>query len=100
MEKCPACLHHKHTPRSEEEIRALKNRLNRIVGQVNGVSKMIDENRICSDVLVQIASIERAIQQVGYLVLEQHLKTCVSDDIKNNDYSSLDEAIDLIKRIK
>lgn len=100
MEKCPACQNHKHTPRSEAEIRALKNRLNRIVGQVNGVTKMIEENRICSDVLIQIASIERAIQQVGYLVLEQHLKTCVSDDIKNNDYTSLDEAIDLIKRIK
>ena len=100
MENCPACEKHKHTPRSESDKKVLQNRLNRIVGQVNGVSKMISDDRFCADILIQIASIERAIQQVGYLVLEEHLKNCVSDDIKKGDQSSLDEAIDLIKRLK
>ena len=51
---------HKHTPRSEEELRLLRNRLNRMVGQLNGIRRMLDENRYCGDILIQIASVEKA----------------------------------------
>ena len=94
------CSHEKKTPRDEEMIRNLKKRLNRIAGQINGVSKMIDENRYCGDVLIQIAAIENALKEVGYIVLKDHMLTCVSDDIKNNDFSSLEEAIEITKKLK
>ena len=90
----------KHTPRNEEQMKDLKIRLNRINGQINGVSKMIDENRYCSDILMQIAAIEKALEQVGYIVLKEHLESCVVDDIKKDDLSSLDEAIELMKKLK
>ena len=99
MESCPHCMN-KHTPRNEEQMKDLKIRLNRISGQLNGVSKMIDENRYCSDILMQIAAIEKALEQVGYIVLKEHLESCVVDDIKKDDLSSLDEAIELMKKLK
>lgn len=98
MEDC--CCHTKHTPRDEKMVKSLKQRLNRIAGQINGVSKMIDENRYCGDVLIQIAAIENALKEVGYIVLKDHMMTCVSDDIKNNDFSSLEEAIEITKKLK
>lgn len=96
MENCPHC---KKDPRSQELIENLQKRLNRISGQINGVSKMINENRYCGDVLIQIAAIESALKEVGYIVLKDHLFTCVSSDIKNDDFSSLEEAIEITKRL-
>lgn len=96
---CPHCAK-KHTPRNEQQIKDLKTRLNKINGQINGISKMIEENRYCSDVLMQIAAVEKALQQVGYIVLSEHMKTCVTDDIKENKMESLEEAIELMKKIK
>lgn len=97
MENCPHC---KKDPRSEELIANLQKRLKRISGQINGVSKMLDENRYCGDVLIQISAIESALKEVGYIVLRDHLLTCVSSDIKNNDFSSLEEAIEISKKLK
>ena len=94
------CCKLKEIPRSEEELRDLKVRINRIVGQLNGVSKMLDENRYCKDILVQISAIESAIRQVGYIVLETHLKTCVQEKIKNDDQNVIDETIDIIKKLR
>jgi len=97
MENCPHC---KKDPRSEELITNLQKRLKRISGQINGVSKMLDENRYCGDVLIQISAIESALKEVGYIVLRDHLLTCVSSDIKNDDFSSLEEAIEISKKLK
>lgn len=97
MENCPHC---KKTPRSEEMINNIQNRLKRITGQINGISKMLDENRYCGDILIQVAAIENALKEVGYIILKDHMVTCVSDDIKNNDFSSLEEAIEITKKLK
>lgn len=96
---CPHCGN-KHTPRNKEEIKNLQNRLNRITGQINGISKMIEENRYCSDVLTQIAAVEKALEQVGYIILEEHMKSCVIDDIKKDNLSSLEESLELMKKLK
>ena len=96
MEICPNC---KHTPRSEEMVENLDKRINRISGQLNGVNKMIKENRYCKDVLIQIAAIESALKEVGYILLKDHMTSCVVDDIKNNDLKSLEEAIEIAKKL-
>lgn len=67
---------------------------------MNGISKMIDENRYCGDILIQIASIERSLQEVGYIILKTHMDTCVRDDIKNDKPEVIDETIDLIRKLK
>lgn len=99
MESCPHC-EHKHTPRDAKQIKDLKNRLNRISGQINGINKMLEDNRYCGDILTQIAAVEKALEQVGYIVLAEHMKSCVVDDIKMDNFSSLEEALELMKKLK
>lgn len=70
-EKCCKC---KNTPRSEESSKQLRNRINRIIGQLNGISKMIDDNRYCGDILTQVAAVESALQSIGYIILTEHMQ--------------------------
>ena len=99
MSTCPNCQKSKKQPRDEELMKNLRTRLNRVSGQINGVSKMIEENRYCADVLTQISAIESALREIGFIILEDHLKTCVSSDIKADDYSSLEEAVAICKKL-
>ena len=96
MENYPHC---KKDPRSNELVANLQTRLNKISGQINGVSRMISENRYCGDVLIQITAIEAALKEVGYIVLKDHMLSCVTSDIKNDDFSSLEEAIEITKKL-
>ena len=96
MNECPHC---KKKPRNEELISNLKRRLKRIAGQVNGVDKMLDDSRYCRDILIQITAIEKALKEVGYLILEDHLKSCVYEDMQNNNTSSLEEALEICKKL-
>lgn len=57
-------------------------RLNRIAGQVDGIRKMVDDSRYCVDVLTQVAAVRSALSGVGQIILEDHMKTCVTDAIK------------------
>ena len=99
-ENCPACHRHKHTPRDAAQLKQLKNRLNRMSGQLNGIGKMLDENRYCGDILIQIAAVEKALQGFGYIVLQEHMKTCMVEEIKNGNTAIVDEALELVKKLK
>lgn len=91
---------YKHTPRSEEELRQLRNRLNRMVGQLNGISRMLDENRYCGDILIQIAAVEKALQNFGYIILRDHMGTCVAEQLRDGNTAVLEELLDLMKKLK
>lgn len=73
-----ACCRHKNTPRDAAEQKKLTSRINRIIGQLNGIRNMIDDNRYCGDILIQIGAVESALQGLGYLVLQEHVETIVS----------------------
>lgn len=92
--------HYKSTPRTQEELRQLQNRLSRMVGQLNGIGKMLEENRYCGDILMQVAAVESALHNFGYQVLQNHLKTCVVEEIQKGNVQIMDEAFDLIERLK
>lgn len=64
---------------------ALDSRLRRIAGQVNGVHRMVDEDRYCIDVLTQIAAVRAALGKVSAMMLESHLKTCVAGAFDSKD---------------
>ncbi len=64
---------------------ALAKRLRRIEGQVRGLQKMIDEERYCADVLVQIASVQEALRGVGKVLLHNHLTHCATAAIRSGD---------------
>ena len=60
-------------------------RLRRIEGQVRGLQKMIDEERYCADVLMQLSSVQEALRGVGRGLLHNHLKYCVTEAIRSRD---------------
>ena len=61
---------------------------------------MLDDNRYCGDILTQLSAVQSALQSFGYIVLENHLKTCVSEEVTKGNDSIMDEAVDLIKKLK
>ena len=77
-------------------------RLKRITGQVEGVMRMVQEDRYCVDVLIQIAAAQAALAKVGQEVLERHLQTCVAKAMASGDPSERDrvvaELMDLMTR--
>lgn len=90
---------HPSQPRSKDEKQAIVNRLKRIEGQVRGIQKMVEEDRYCVDILVQISAIQSALKQTGYTITERHMKHCVSDSIKNGEgQEAIDELMTVLKQ--
>ena len=77
---------------------ALLTRLRRIEGQVRGVSRMVDEEAYCIDVLTQINAIKAAIDQVGFLLLEDHIKGCVTTAVRRGDQCKVKELVKAVER--
>lgn len=63
----------------------LHRRLNKVIGQLNAIDRMVDTDVPCEDVLVQINAAKAALHKVGQVVLEGHLNHCVRDGIENGD---------------
>lgn len=90
------CQKSKH--RTEEEKKHLITRLKTIEGQVRGISQMIESDRYCDDVLIQISAVTKSLKSLGNEILKSHLSTCVVEDIKDNQLEIIDEVMELIKR--
>lgn len=88
----------KKTIRSEDEKKLINNRLNRIDGQIMGIKRMIQNDAYCTDVLIQLSAVENAIKSLSNHILENHLYTCVSNDLENNNLNVIDELISLFKK--
>jgi DNA-binding FrmR family transcriptional regulator len=88
-------VHHEErkSHHSDKIKKNLMNRLNRIEGQVRGVKGLIEKDTYCDDVLNQIASIQSALNGVGKLLLEQHMKTCVVERFQEGDKEVIDELL-------
>ncbi len=99
-EEQSCCCHQKATPRGQEELKALKNRLNRITGQLNGIGKMLDENRYCGDILIQVAAVESALQSLAYRLLQEHMESCVVEEVMKGNLSVIEETVELVKKLK
>ena len=99
MPECENC-HYKAVPRDDILKKQLESRMNRIVGQMNGMMTMIDENRYCGDVLIQLAAIEKALQSVGYLILSDHMNSCVTQQVKDGEPRAMDELLELVRKLK
>jgi DNA-binding FrmR family transcriptional regulator len=77
---------------------SLQSRLNRAEGQVRGVSRMLDEQRPCVEVLQQLASVQSALRGVTKEVLRNYLERCATDAIRSGDSSVYDELMDSIQK--
>jgi DNA-binding FrmR family transcriptional regulator len=80
----------------------LEARLKRIAGQVAGIQRMLDEDRYCVDVLLQIAAVRAALDQAGKLLLGAHVETCVRQAIESGTTrerkAKVDELLDVLAR--
>ena len=74
-------------------------RLKRIAGQINGISKMIDNDRHCKDILIQISAVDSALKSLGKELLLLHMKTWVVDEVKKGNIESMDEVMDLCNKL-
>ncbi|SDC17651.1 DNA-binding transcriptional regulator, FrmR family [Paenibacillus sp. UNCCL117] len=74
-------------------------RLNRIEGQIRGVKGMIEKDVYCDDVLNQISAIQSALNGVGKLLLEGHMKSCVIDRIQSGDHEVIDELLVTVNKL-
>ncbi len=100
MEAQKCQCRYKTTPRSSTMQKKLQIRLNRAAGQLNGISKMIEDNRYCGDILIQIAAVKKALENLGYEILQEHMNTCVVEEIKNGNTDIVNEAVALMKKLK
>lgn len=96
MEK--ECCQNKRTIRDKDEKKLIQNRLNRIEGQIKGIKNMVTEDRYCNDILIQLAAVESSVKSLSNHILENHLYTCVSNDLENGKLEVIDELISLFKR--
>ncbi|WP_188880734.1 metal-sensitive transcriptional regulator [Alicyclobacillus cellulosilyticus] len=93
---CPEHQQYSYGPYKDDLLR----RLRRIEGQVRGIQKMVEEDRYCVDILVQIAAVKSAIHQVGLSILESHTRGCVADALAHQErgQEKIDELMDIIRQ--
>ena len=81
---------HGHTHRPESK-KAVLNRMARIIGHMQSVKTMIENDRDCSDVLIQLSAIDSAVQSVSKVILKEHLSTCLIDAVREGDFEAIDD---------
>ncbi len=72
------------------------NRLRRIEGQIKGLQNMIEGQKDCSEVLMQVSAVRAAVNKVGTIIFETHFKECLTKAVENNE---TDEFIDSLTRL-
>ena len=94
---CNCCA--KTKERSEKEYKDLLNRLNRIEGQVRGVKNMVEKDAYCTDILVQVSAINAALNSFNTVLLSNHIKTCVTRDIREGKDETVDELVTVLQKL-
>lgn len=99
MEERVECVCHKTKERSEKEYKDLLNRLNRIEGQVRGIKGMVERNAYCTDILIQVSAVNAALNSFNKVLLANHIKTCVTDDIRAGKEETVDELVAVLQKL-
>lgn len=98
-ETCECCCSGKHKSREDKEFKDLMNRLKRIEGQVRGVESMLEKDAYCTDILMQVSAITSALNSFNKVLLANHVKTCVADNIRNGDEEVVDELVTVLQKL-
>ena len=95
-------IEHIHThgshPHVHENTKAVLNRLSRAIGHLESVKKMVEDGRDCSEVLVQIAAVRSAINNVGKVILQDHIRHCIVDAVVEDDEQAIDDLCQAIDK--
>ena len=95
--ECSCCQ--KTKERSEKEYKDLINRLSRIEGQIRGIKGMIEKDAYCTDILTQVAAVNAALNSFNRVLLSNHIKTCVTNDIREGKEETVDELLATLQKL-
>lgn len=84
---------HHHT-----NTKAVINRMNRAIGHMESIKHMVEDGRDCSEVLIQIAAVRSAINNIGKIILEDHINHCLVDAVETGDKKVLEDLNDAINK--
>ena len=79
---------HTHSP---EHIKRVSNRLARAIGHLESVKKMVEEDRDCAEVLIQLAAVRSALTNTGKVILKDHMDHCIVDAVEHHDMKAIEE---------
>ena len=96
-EGCEACARRRE--RTPEELRALTHRLNRVEGQIRGIRHMLESDAYCPDILNQVAAAASALKAFGMELLDRHIHTCVTQDLREGREETLEELMGIIQKM-
>ena len=96
-EKDDCCMRTKE--RSEEEYTDLIHRLNRVEGQIRGIRGMIEKNAYCVDILNQVSAANSALNSFTRVLLENHIRSCVAEDIRDGRNDKLEELLGTLQKL-
>lgn len=97
MQEQACCARKKE--RTQEEYKDLINRLNRMEGQIRGIRSMVENEAYCTDILTQVAAVNSALNSFSRVLLENHIRTCVTRDIKADKEESVEELLAILKKL-
>lgn len=78
---------HHHDPKQRQ---AVIHRIARATGHLNAVKKMVEDDRDCSEVLIQLAAVQSALNSVSRIILKDHIEHCIVDAVEQNDSEAID----------
>lgn len=84
---------HNHT-----QTKAVLNRLARAIGHLESVKRMVEDNRDCAEVLMQLAAVRSALNNTAKVILKDHIEHCIVDAVEHQDMEALDELNKAIER--
>ncbi|WP_196592249.1 metal-sensing transcriptional repressor [Pectinatus frisingensis] len=88
----------KYKRRAAAEKKDLTTRLNKIEGQIRGLKAMVENDRYCVDILIQVSAVQSALNSFNKELLARHIKTCVADDIRKGNDTAINELCELLKK--
>ena len=94
---CTCCERKKQ--RDEKEYKDLLNRLSRIEGQVRGIRGMVENDAYCGDILTQVAAVTAALNSFNKVLLADHIRTCVAEDIRSGNDEVVDELVATLQKL-
>ena len=95
---CPAC-EVRHKERNDEEKKAMLTRLNRIEGHIRGIRKMVENDIYCPDILIQVSAVNNALNSFNKVLLAEHVRSCVAEDIRNGNDECIDELVGVMQKL-
>jgi DNA-binding FrmR family transcriptional regulator len=86
-------------PIPQERKEDINKRLNYVQGQINGIKKMVDDERACIEILTQISSTYEAMRKVGHIMIRNYMENCVTDGIRSDDPETVDRMYDEVMKV-